>query len=257
MDIQMPPVLGNEIQGSGRERLAAFGPSTYWRHLEGVMESDDLKKLKGVLDTVLGSNVPYSGAAFVAIARSLYYLCLQGTVGSSLLLDPLKGLETYAPGNFQAQTRRILDLFDNEVRAAFEERKCRWLGQMPRSLHLPLMANYINSEASRRGWSMGRVILSMRQSREVELFRQGLNELQDAVDSNDAEELDAIFADLNDAAAKWSKQLGVSRKSGSEVSVSVSLPFVGVAKSLPLPHLRRRSASDKLLVFVRQMLSAT
>jgi len=257
MRMHMPPELGNEIQRVPGDGHAAFYPSTSWRDLKHEMESEDLKRLQDTFNSVLGTNVPYSGAAFVALARSLYYLCLQGSVGSSLLLDPLKGLDTIVPSNFPSQYRRILDLFDSQVREAFIERKNRWLGEAPRSLKLPLLSNFINYEAERRGWSMGRVILSMRESREVERFRRGINELQTAVDNNDAMKLDAIFADLDAAAAAWSKQLGVSHKHGSDISVSVSLPFVGIAKSLPLPRMRRHSASDNLLVFVSQLLSVS
>ena len=249
MHMHMPPELGLEIQ--------YFPPSTTWEYLQWRMESEDLKQLQIVLTRVLGENVPYSGAAFVAIARSLYYLCLQESLGSSLLLDPLKGLEAPVPSRMR-NAGHILDLFDSEVREAFIERKSRWLGEAHRSLRLPLLANYIHRKAERHGWSIGRVILSMRQSREVDLFRKGLTELQAAIDSNDAFTLDAIFAELDAAAEAWAKRLGVTRGQGSEdeISVSVSLPFVGVSKALPLPRFRRRSTSDNLLVFVSQLLSA-
>jgi len=257
MRMHMPIELGNEIQhGRYHGHGPAFYPSTYWRHLQGQLESEDLRELQRAFNDILGTNVPFSGAAFVALARSFYYLCLQESLGSSLLLDPLKALDT--PGVYAHKyVGRILDLFDSEVREAFLARKSKWLGEAPRSLRLPLLANYIDYEAERRGWSTGRVILWMRQSREVALFRKGLAELQAAIDNNDAASLDEIFAELDAAAEEWSKRLGVTRRKGSndEISVSVSLPFVGVAKSLPLPHFTRRSASDKLLVFVSQLLS--
>jgi hypothetical protein len=96
----------------------------------------------------------------------------------------------------------------------------------------------------------------MRESREVELFRRGLNELQNALEENDAASLDAIFAGLDAAAAAWSKQFGVGYQH-SQVVVSVSLPFIGIARTLPLPHLIKRSTASKLLVFIGQLLTAS
>ena len=249
MRIQMPYELNLEIE----ER--AFSPSTNWHVLQRDISSEDLRQLHQVLSEVFGPNVPYSGTAFVALARTLYYLCLQESVHSSLLLDPLKALDIPAPSNF-AYAKRILDMFDNEVGEAFRERKRKWLGTTPRTLRPPLLMRYIQDEAERRGWSIGRVILWMRESREVQLFRKGLSDLQDAIDSNDSTVLDAIFADLDAAAAAWSKQLGAGYNKHSDITVSVTLPFVGIAKTLPLPRLPKRSTSNKLLIFVGQLLAA-
>lgn len=260
MHMHMPAELGLEIQRSASYQDRAFRPSTRWQDLQDVMESEDLWRLQKTLEQAFisnGSTVPFSGAAFVAIVRSLYYLCLQESTRSSLLLDPYKGLETLEGNDIRGHARCILDLFDHEVAEAFRERKRRWLGGLSRSLRLPLLEEYIWNEAKRRGWSIGRVILWMRQSPEVRLFRSGLNQLQDALDSNDVTQLDAIFADLDAAAATWSKQLGISYRKRGNVSVSVSLPFVSATKSLPLPHMSRRSTSDKLLVFVSKLLSAS
>jgi len=245
----MPEELGFEIQS---ER---FFPSTNWDDLRDDMTSEDLRRLQQVFDEVFAPNVPYMGAAFVALARTLYYLCLQESLQSSLMLDPLKALEIPSPTSRESATR-IIDMFDNEVGDAFRERKRRWLGTEPRELHPPLLARYIQTEAVRRGWSIGRVIVWMRNSREVELFRKGLSDLQNALDRNDSRVLDAIFADLDAAAAAWSKQLGVSYKGHSDITVSASLPFVGIAKTLPLPRLFKRNASSKLLIFVDQLLTA-
>ena len=247
MSGHMPRELGREIKESG------FRPSTSWGDLKRGMESAELRSLQEVFEQVFGSAVPFSGAAFVALARALYYFCLQESVHSSLLLDPLKRLEA-SPLEKPSRAGPILDLFDQEVGAAFRERKRRWLGDEPRQLRLPLLANFVSNEARRRGWSIGRVISWMRESREVELFRDGLNELQDALDDNDAAALDEVFSGLDAAAQAWSKRLGVGYRH-SDVSVSVSLPFVGIAKNLPLPHMARRSTSDKLLVFIRQLLA--
>lgn len=243
----MPSVLGHEIDEHG------FAPSTNWNDLKRRMRSADLRRLQEVFDQVFGSAVPGPGGAFVALARALYYLCLQESVRSSLLLDPLKRLEP-DPLDKPAQARRILDLFDQEVVEAFRERKRKWLGDKPRQLKLPLLANFVRSEARRRGWSIGRVIVWMRQSREVELFRDGLDELQDALEDNDAASLDAVFSGLDAAAAAWSKRLGVGYRH-TDISVSVSLPFVGLAKNLPLPRMAPRSTSDKLLVFIHQLIA--
>lgn len=248
--IHMPYELSYEVEDEG-----FYFPSTDWDDLKHEMTSEDLRRLQRVFDEALGPNVPYSGAAFVALARTLYYLCLQESVQSSLMLDPLKALEIAPPTNRESATR-IIDMFDNEVGDAFRERKRRWLGTEPRKLHPPLLSRYIQNEAERRGWSIGRVIVWMRNSREVALFRKGLSDLQDALDRNDAIALDAIFADLDAAAAAWSKQLGVSYKGRSDITVSVTLPFVGIAKAPPLPRLSKRSTSSKLLIFIDQLLAA-
>ena len=227
--------------------------STNWYDLKRSMKSEDLRRLQEVFEQVLGPAAPHSSGAFAALTRALYYLCLQESVRSSLLLDPLKRLEADSldtPG----PAGHVLDFFDQEVGEAFRERKRKWLGDQPRKFRLPLLANFVSNEARRRGWSIGRIIVWMRQSREVELFRDGLNELQDALDDNDAASLDAVFSGLDAAAAAWSKRLGAGYRH-SDVSVSVSLPFVGIAKNLPLPRLARRSTSDKLLVFIRQLLA--
>jgi hypothetical protein len=262
---RMPLALVKEMRRpDGRE----FRQSTYWEDFWRELESDEyLKELLSVFCERLGGYAPLSTGAFVALARSFYYLCLQESLGSSLLLDPSKALDSpgfyysdfddYSDFNNTLYCGNILDLFDEKVRDSFLARKRKWLGEVPRSLSLPLLANYIDRESKSRGWNVWRVIHWMRQSREVKIFRDGLAELQAAVDSNDASRLDAIFTELDAAAESWSSKLGVSRSKGGrgEISVSVSLPLVSVGKSIPLPHLPRRSTSDKLLIFVNQLLS--
>src|SRR5205085_10519959 len=102
---------------------------------------------------------------------------------------------------------------------------------------------------------IGNVISEMRASREVELFRIGLGELQEAVDSNDVKALDTIFHGLDSTSEAWSRRLGVENR-GRGISVTVSVPFLSVSRELPLPRLARRSTSDKLLLFIDHLLSA-
>jgi len=246
MRVHMPHGLGAEV---GQR----FAPSTYWEDLERDLDSADLRRLQEIFADAFGEHVPFAGAPFIVLARLCYYLALQQSTASSLLLDPLKAFETpqFSHGD---TARSILDLFDSEVRTAFEERQAKWLGGQRRDLKLPLLSRFIVETAREKGWSSGRAITEMRQSREVQLFRSGLAEMQQAVDTNDVKALDAIFEELDAAASAWTRRIGAP-PSQRQLAITVTTPLISVGKELSVPRLRRRSTGEKLLVLVDRLLS--
>ena len=245
MRIHMPLHLGLELG-------YRFFPSTYWEHLRRIVNAPDLVALQEALEAAFGEYVPFSGAAFVAIARLLYYLELQPILGADLLLDPTKSYEHGQP-SYALVARSILDVFDQEVRHEFEARKAKWFGRIEPSLSLPLLSNYLVSEAEARGWTLGQMITHVRESREVELFRRGLTDVVAVLRAGDAKALDDVMSALQAAAEVWRHRLGappVVRK----MEVTLAPPLIEVATSVPVPRLRRRTSAERLLVLIDKLL---
>jgi hypothetical protein len=121
---------------------------------------------------------------------------------------------------------------------------------------VPLLGRYVLHTAQREGWSVGRAITEVRQTREAALFRQGLGELQEAVDSGNIRNIDAAFHGLNAALAAWTLKFGV-KVASRRINVTVSLPMFGASSEIALPRLRRRNTSEKMLVFIEHMLMSS
>jgi hypothetical protein len=266
--MHVPEELVSEI-GSRR-----WAPSTYWSHLEGLALPPELQKMKAALDDGFdnaGTGHPFSGAAFVALARLCYYLALQEEIGSVLMLDKLKSyirsashddpLEEFGSPEDSSDpavrygrvAHRILGMFDSQVSNAFEERRLKWLGGHERDLSVPLLARYIVNQSKERGWSLGRTISAMRESHEVKQFRLGLVELLNYEAAADNRGMDEVFETLEAAADEWSKRLGVPVNRRS-FKVTAALPLVEPQFTIPTPRLRGRRPGERLLVLISELL---
>ncbi|WP_250038275.1 hypothetical protein [Paractinoplanes maris] len=148
--------------------------------------------------------------------------------------------------------RTIFDIFDERVRGAYLDRRQRWLGGAQPVLPVPALARYVCREAARRGWSLGRTIAWLRTQPEVKAFRKGMKGLAAHVGANDGARVDAVLAELERAAAEWSRQLG-TRISPKHFSLQVALPFVQPAVDLPLP-LPAHTPAQRLLVLIDIMM---
>jgi hypothetical protein len=119
--------------------------------------------------------------------------------------------------------QNILGMFDSTVRKAFYERKKRWLGRSDMSINIPMLTSYVLNKC--RSWEgLSSVIRDVRESKDARLFREGLNELLDAVRSHDNLQADSIFSELSAAADQWSRHLQVRPESSIGMSVPIPSP---------------------------------
>jgi hypothetical protein len=109
-----------------------------------------------------------------------------------------------------------LDL-ENPGGAIMLARLCNYL--VP-EVPIPLVARYVAAVASRRGWSLGRTISWLRTEPEVHRFREGMAVLLAAVESRDDVTVNAILAELDQAAHAWPPEAG-SRPARRTVSLLV------------------------------------
>lgn len=228
-----------------------FWPSTSWDDvLHGLGSRLETHAVVHAFADALGPQQPMSGHGPLLLIRLFYYLALQESAGSALLLDPSKAYHDETPAYGYAS--RILSVFSEQVRAGYLRRKEKWLGIPRPSVPTPLLAQYVKATAERRGWSMGRVVAWLREQPEVHSFRAGMAALLDAAERGDAQRTDAIMAELEQAAAQWSTRLGapVNRRT---IPVTVALPFVESEVNVPIPKLVR-SPGSKLLVFINMLL---
>ncbi|MFC3504863.1 hypothetical protein ACFOOK_28390 [Micromonospora krabiensis] len=242
-----PPALALEYPG------ARFSLSTNW---DDVMYSlDRLPETRAVLRAftkAFGWQPRLSGHGPLLLIRLFYYLALQETVGSALLVDHNKAYYDNSPGYGYAS--RILGVFSDQVRGAYLERKEKWLGSPQPTVPAPLLAQYLTATAERRGWSLGRVIAWLREQPEVHSFRAGMTALMDATERGEARAIDDIMAELDEAAEQWSARLGtpIHRRT---IPVTVALPFVEGQVRVPIPAVPR-TPGRKLLVFINMLLSS-
>lgn len=242
-----PPALAAEYPGTH------FYPSTYWDDV--VRGLDRREETRGVLrafTSAFGSQPRVFGHGPLLLIRLFYYLALQESAGSALLLDRSKAYHDDSPEYGHAS--RILGVFTEQVRAAYLQRKEKWLGAAQPAVPTPVLAHYVKATAERRGWSLGRVVAWLREQPEVHAFRAGMAALTDATERGDARTIDEIMAELDEAAQQWSVRLGtpVHRRT---IPVTVALPFVESQVRVPLPNLPR-TPGRKLLVFINMLLSS-
>lgn len=187
--------------------------------------------------------------------RYFYYLAFQEQLKCSLLLHPRKvlfGKPASQPD--LAHARRILEVFDKQVQSAYAERTVKWLGDEPRTLHLPLVTRFVTMEAERRGWSLGRTISWLRDQREVKSFREGIRKLDEIIASGDKPAIDTVLHDLEVASIKWSERIGAPTRKTGKVSLQVAIPFVSPAWDILVP-LPRRTPAEKMLTLIGWLLN--
>ncbi len=243
----LPPALGNEFSGG------YYAPSTYWSDLARPGAMPSLEHIRTTLEAVFGENLPFSGTAYVTLTRALYYQAMQESLGSHLYVHPTKSMDASEP-DYQGRGRAILDMFDQTVHEAFLDRRRQWLGEKPKAVRLPMLSRMAVSTAERNDWSLGRSITTIRESPEAQSFRAGLAALCALVDTGDLQGQDAVIAELSDAAEAWSVRLG-GAASTNALDLSVSLPFVGLSKSVRAPSVERRTIAKRLLVFMNKGVS--
>lgn len=237
---------------SGEYPGAHFHPSTYWQDVvDRLKRKPETRAVLRAFVSAHGEQPRLFGHGPLMLIRLFYYLALQESVASALLLDPTKAYYDETPKYGQAS--RILDVFSTEVRTGYQQRKERWLGVPRPTMPTPLLAAYVKATAEERSWSMGRVVAWLREQPEVHSFRVGMAALLDAVERGDTHATDAIMVELEDAAAQWSSRLGapVNRRT---IPITVALPFVEGKFDVPLPSLPRGPGA-KLLVFINMLLS--
>jgi hypothetical protein len=185
------------------------------------------------------------------LIRLFHYLTLQEMFGAHLLLDRQKSLVRDVPR--YGYTASILENFETEVRAKYEERRRRWLGESAPGLPVPALSRYITTVAETRGWSLGRAVTWLRDQPQVKSYRSGMAELVRRLQAGDAAGADEIFVDLDEAAARWAVQLG-AKPERRRLPVTIALPIVETALPLPLPKFRRTPA-EKLLILIDVLMS--
>ncbi|MCA2216035.1 hypothetical protein [Jidongwangia harbinensis] len=241
---QIPPELSREFPP------AHFNPSTDWQDVAAFLEGNpETRPVLHAFVSAHGERPRHVSRGPLMLMRLFYYLALQESAASALLLDPAKAYDE-APRYGQAS--RLLDVFSTEVRTGYQQRKQRWLGVPQPSMPTPLLTTFVKATAEERDWSTGRVVAWLREQPEVFSFRAGMAALLDAAEQGDAHATDAIMGELEEAAAQWSSRLGtpVNRRT---IPITVALPFLEGKFEVPLPALSRTPGA-KLLVFIDMLL---
>ncbi len=230
-------------------------PSADWKDIESRL-GDEIKVIAQDLRHALEPHLPVSGTACIGILRTFYYLTLQEKLGANLLLDSLKG-HFYEPlqPNFSGTT--IIDLFDETVRQAFYDRKVKWLGNHKNTqVKLPMLHQYVLSRM-KEGQDVFDVIQKIRASKEARLFREGLSELQLAIETMDNQTVDEVFDKLETKANEWSRHISTPPK-GRTINLTVAIPFLEAGTDFEVrPVSFRKDTGDKLLVFIHDLLLET
>ena len=192
-----------------------------WSDLRGYVAHEMSHDTEVFIDRLMRDLHMDQPSGGILLARMCYYLALQEQLGSLLLLHPTKG---YAAPSSYGYASRILDVFDDRVRNAYQQRYEQWLGQPAQELSTPLLAGYVMRESDRRGWSVGRTISWLRTTAEVGQFRQGMAELMARVDAQDHVGIDEILSELERAAELWSDQIG-AKLPRRTVALQPAIPF--------------------------------
>jgi len=241
--LSQPPRLGTDGAESDSFEAHANEPSG------GPSRRLHSPRPRGGDSILLSGEVDYLA---VAVLRALYYYQLQHDRSLDLILHPLRStfVETRSPAS------NIIHFFDESVRASFYERKNRWFGSSDLLWHVPMLTTYVMRRCGGPGpQRLGEVIGEVRDSKEARYFRQGIEAIEGAVTDRDNERLDRILTDLERAGKDWSRSLSVE---GTKRTISVTLPIVNLGSQLQVPDLKlHRSPSEKMLVFVHQLLCAT
>ncbi|WP_432979503.1 hypothetical protein [Dactylosporangium sp. CA-233914] len=220
-----------------------------WSDLRGYVAHEMSRDTEIFIDRLMRDLDMDQPSGGIILARMCYYLALQEQLGSLLLLHPTKG---YAAASSYGYASRILDVFDDRVRHAYQQRYEQWLGQPAQELSTPLLAGYVMRESDRRGWSVGRTISWLRTTAEVSQFRQGMAELMTRIDAQDHIGIDEVLSELERAAELWSAQIG-AKLPRRTIALQPAIPFVSPTINIPAPD-PIRTPGKKLLVLVERLL---
>jgi hypothetical protein len=229
---------------------ASYYPSSDWRDIETELTNPEARELASRLRDKFAKHTPYSGAACALLLRTLYYDYLQRRCEADLVLHPLKAIYREAPKSSAGSS--VLQLFDSKVRAAFYDRKKRWLGRDDLTISVPMLTNFIL--ASCKSWEdLARVVFEVRVSPAAAKFREGMSELGAALRAKENAKVDEVLGELSAREVEWSRQLG---SGGASKRISLSVPFIGVGTEITIPDKKLKvSTGDKILGFVHMLLA--
>jgi hypothetical protein len=179
------------------------------------------------------------------VIRLFYYLALQEQTRGLLLIHPDKDLGLTGTPEFGSAIS-IMQAFDTQVREAYDERRRKWLGRAITEIEAPALGRLATVESFRRGWSLGRTVAWLRQQPEVRAFRSGIRELDALLDSDDHLAVDAVLAELQNAADACSRRLDAPVRPRGRFSLQASIPLLQPAVDIPVP-LPARSPAQKML----------
>ena len=222
-------------------------PSAKWVDVENDLP-ENLKQIAKKLRIKLGEFVPFSGAACLAIIRTIYYQALQRKYGTDLLLHPWKGA-FYEQNGYGAN---IINMFDEGVRNAFYRRKEKWLGGKELEIKFPLITQHVLKQS--KSWEdVLNKSIELRLSKEAKGFRQAVNDLVSALKNNDNVLVDEILSSLDSAQVIWKKQLGGPLH--PERKITFTVPFINVGTEFRIKNkLWRNRSGDKILIFIHKLL---
>ena len=230
---------------------ANYYPSSDWRDIETELTNPEARELAARIRAKFAKHTPYSGAACALLLRTLYYDYLQRKCEADLVLHPLKAIYRESPKSSGGSS--VLQVFDSKVRAAFYDRKKRWLGRSDLDITVPMLTNFIL--ASCKSWGdLPQVLFEVRASPAAVRFREGMTELGAALRAKQNSKVDEILGELSAREVEWSRQLG---SLGASKRISLSVPFIGVGTEITVPDKKlKASTADKILGFVHILLGA-
>ena len=226
-----------------------FGPAGSWREIERELHGE-ARKLAIELREMFGASAPASAAACGTLLRTFYYDCVQQVIGADLVVHPAKAV---LREESRGAATRILDAFENSVRAVFMERRRMYLGEYS-DYQVPMLTQYVLSHA--KSWAdIPEAVLKVRNSSKAATFREGVCELLEGATEQDRSRQQRALEKLDTARLAWQEELGPTTVT---TPVTLSVPILGVEKEWKFPDIVvNRRAADKVLPFVHLLLKST
>lgn len=94
------------------------------------------------------------------------------------------------------------------LRLKLYDRESEWLGIGDNSLLIPMVASYVLTRCKQKG-DLFKIINDVRNSKEANLFREGLSELIRVVKQRNNKEIDKILISLEEARTRWNQSLHI------------------------------------------------
>lgn len=227
-----------------------------WENVENILPKELLDVTKS-LKTILGENTPWSSTALISILRLFYYQSLQSCFNIDLLLHPDKGrcydndlsaYDTPIPA-------KIVDMFDEKVRAGFYSRKEKWFGKRNLQLTYPMLTQYILNK--KRTWNeVLDICINIKHSRKAKNFRHEIAQLKNAINNNDNVAVDETISALDKAVEEWSKDLSANISLKKKITVTIPMIVVEASTELLVPDKNiGETPGNKILIFIHEILS--
>lgn len=229
-----------------------FYPEYYPYEYYGKILDDFKKRLENHRIYDAGCKVNFD-LPFYHVVRYFYYIELQHMMSSELVLHPNRNrLVQLFSGYKKMYSNAIISQYE-PLRLKLYDRESEWLGIGDNSLLIPMVASYVLTRCKQKG-DLFKIINDVRNSKEANLFREGLSELIRVVKQRNNKEIDKILISLEEARTRWNQSLHIHPTMRTKC-ISFSLPMIGgIGMDVDVPYSVENKIADKLLTIIHKIL---